>query len=65
MPGGLYLGNGIHIDGAGEIKPGLKVFGHRLVQQRALGVARVVGFGFGARWPARADAVVLGGRRWA
>ena len=27
---------------AGQLKPGLEVLGHRLVQQRALGVARVV-----------------------
>jgi hypothetical protein len=34
---------------AGQIKPGLVVLGHRLVQQRAFGVARVVelGLGFG------------------
>jgi hypothetical protein len=31
---------------AGQIKPGLVVLGHGLVQQRALGVARVVEFGF-------------------
>jgi len=31
----------------GKIQPSLVVLGHRLVQQRALGVARVVEFGFG------------------
>jgi len=30
---------------AGEIKPGLEVLGHRLVQQRTFGVAGVVGLG--------------------
>lgn len=30
---------------AGKLKPGLKVLGYRLVQQRALGVARLVEFG--------------------
>lgn len=30
----------------GEFMPGLKVFGNRLVEQRALRVARVVEFGF-------------------
>ena len=38
---------------ASEIEPGLEVFGDRLVEQRALGVTRVVELGFGARWPAR------------
>ncbi len=38
---------------AGERVPGLKVIGNRLVEQRALGVARVVEYGFGARWPTR------------
>ena len=32
---------------AGEIEPGLEVFGNRLVQQRTLGVARVVELGLG------------------
>jgi hypothetical protein len=32
---------------AGQLKPGLVVLGHGLVQQCAFGVARVVEFGFG------------------
>ena len=31
----------------GKLKPGLKVFGYRLVQQGSLGVARLVEFGLG------------------
>ena len=31
---------------AGKLKPSLKVFGYGFVEQRALGVARVVEFGF-------------------
>jgi hypothetical protein len=34
---------------AGLVKPGLVMLGHRLVEQRALGVARVVALGFGWR----------------
>ena len=45
----------------GELKPGLEEFGNGLVQQRALGVARVVGFSLGVRWPARFQM----GVRWA
>ena len=35
---------------AGEIKLSLEVFGNRLAEQRTLGVARVVEFGFGRYW---------------
>jgi len=35
----------VELSGAGQLKPGLEVFGHRAVQQGALGVAGVVGFG--------------------
>ena len=35
----------VELSGAGELKPGLEVFGNRAVQQGALGVAGVVGFG--------------------
>ena len=38
---------------AGQLKPGLVVLGHGLVQQCAFGVARVVEFGFGTRLSAR------------
>jgi hypothetical protein len=35
----------VELSGACQLQPGLEVLGHRLVQQRALGVAGVVGFG--------------------
>ena len=35
---------------AGQLKPGLVMLGHGLVEQRALGVARVVEFRFGGGW---------------
>ena len=41
---------------AGKLKPSLEVFGYGFVEQRVLGVARVVELvelGFEARWPAR------------
>ena len=43
----------VELAGAGQLKPGLEVLGNGLVEQRALWMARVVEFGFGARWPAR------------
>ena len=43
----------VELPGAGEIKPGLGMLGYRLVQQRALGVARVVELGLEARRPTR------------
>ncbi len=36
---------------ASEIKPGLKVVGDSAVQQRAIGVVRVVALGLCTRWP--------------
>ena len=36
----------VKLAGAGQYKPGLDVFGKRWVEQRALGMARVVEFGF-------------------
>lgn len=42
----------IELTCAGEFMPGLKVFCNRLVEQRALRVARVVEFGLCIRWPA-------------
>jgi hypothetical protein len=38
---------------AGEFMPGLEMFGYGLVEQSALGVARVVELGFGTRLSAR------------
>ncbi len=40
----------IELARAGQVKPGFVMLGHRLVQQRALGVARVVALGFGRVW---------------
>ena len=37
----------IKLPRTGKLQPSLGVFGYRLVQQRALGVARVVEFEFG------------------
>ena len=42
-----------------QLKPGLEVLGYGLVQQRALGVARVVELGFCTRLPARVRMRVL------
>ncbi len=53
LGGRRALGCGDRPARAGERVPGLEVFGNRLLQQRALRVARVVEFGFGARWPTR------------
>ena len=36
----------VKLAGTGQIKPGLKMTGYRLLQQHALGVARVLEFGF-------------------
>ena len=44
----------IELTCAGELMPGLEMFGYGLVEQRALRVARVVEFGFGTRLSARA-----------
>ena len=52
-PGGVVVALPVELAGTGEFMPGLKVLGNGLVQQRTLGVARVVEFGFGERWPAR------------
>ena len=51
----------VELAGTGQRMPGLKMFGNGLVQQRALGVARGVEFGFGARLPTRERVQV----RWA
>ena len=44
--GGAVVALAVELACAGQVKPGLEVFGYRLVQQRALGMARVVEFGF-------------------
>jgi len=43
----------VELAGTGKFMPSLEVLGYGLVQQSPLGVARVVGLGFGARLPAR------------
>ena len=40
----------VELPRAGQIKPSLAVLGYGLVKQCALGVARVVEFGFGRIW---------------
>ena len=42
---GVVVTLAFELSGAGQLQLGLKVFGHRAVQQGALGVAGVVGFG--------------------
>ena len=44
--GGVVVALAVELAGAGKLKLGLKVLGYGLVQQRALGVARVVELGF-------------------
>ena len=51
--GGVVVTLAVELAGAGQLKPGLEVLGYGLVQQRALGVARVVEFGLCTRLPAR------------
>ena len=50
---GVVVALAVELACTGERVPGLEVLGNGFVEQRALGVARVVEFGFGARWPAR------------
>jgi len=52
-PGGVVVPLPVELAGTCQLTPGLEVFGNRLVEQRALGVARVVELGFALRWPAR------------
>ena len=51
----------VELTGTCQRVPRLKLFGNRLAKQRALGVTRVVEFGFGASWPTRVQMRV----RWA
>ena len=51
--GGVAVALSIEPARAGQIEPGFEVFGYRLVQQRALGVARVVELGLCTRLSAR------------
>ena len=43
---GVVVALAVKLSCAGELKPGLEVFGNRAIQQGALGMAGVVGFGF-------------------
>ena len=45
--GGVAVALAAELAGTGQLKPGLEVLGDGLIQQRALGVARVVEFGLG------------------
>ena len=45
--GAAVVALAVELAGAGPLQPGLVMFGYRLVQPRALGVARVVEFGSG------------------
>ena len=51
--GGVVVTLPIELSCAGQVKPGLQVLGNGLVQQRALGVARVVELGLCTRLSAR------------
>ena len=51
--GAVVVALAVELTGAGQLKPGLEVFGNGLAQQRAPGVARVVEFGLCTRLPAR------------
>jgi hypothetical protein len=42
---GVVVALAVELAGTGQLKPGLEVRGYRAVQQGALGVAEVVGFG--------------------
>jgi hypothetical protein len=53
MLGGVVVALAVELTGSGQLKPGLKILGNGLVEQRALGVARVVEFGLCSRLPAR------------
>ena len=50
---GVVVALAARLAGTGPLKPGLKVLGYGLVEQRPLGVARVVDFGLCTRLPAR------------
>ncbi len=51
--GGVVVALAVKLACAGQLKPGLEVFGYGLVEQRAFGVARVVELGLCTRWTAR------------
>ena len=51
--GGVVVALPVELACTGEFMPGLEVFGNRLVEKGALGVARVVELGLCTRWSAR------------
>ena len=59
--GGVVVALAVELACAGKFMPSRKVLGYGLVEQRALGVARVVELGLCTRWPARVRMRV----RWA
>ena len=50
---GVVVALAVELTCADEFMPGLEMFGYGLVEQSALGVARVVELGFGTRLSAR------------
>ena len=61
MLGGVVVALAVEMTGTGQLTPGLKMLGNSLVEQSALGVARVVEFGLCSSLPARMRMSV----RWA
>ena len=53
MLGGVVVALAVELTGSGQLKSGLKMLGNGLVEQRALGVARVEEFELCSRLPAR------------
>jgi hypothetical protein len=51
-PGAVVVALPVKLACAGQLKPGLKMLGYGLVEQRAFGVARVVELWLGTRLPA-------------
>jgi hypothetical protein len=51
--GGVVVALAVELAGAGQLKPGLEVLGDGLVEQCALGVARVVELGLCSRLSTR------------
>ncbi len=51
--GAVVVALAVELAATGQLKPGLEVLGYGLVEQRALGVARVVELWLCIRWPTR------------
>jgi len=60
---GVVVALAVELAGTGQLKPSLEVFGNRAVQQGALGMAGVVGFGgFRSRRSSKFNALRAAGR---